>query len=180
MDGLEFSTLLEDKDLNITTDEHLSEMAAAILALYNNKDVTQDHILFGQIALGLASIPPDFNEFELPTPELINITLETMKYMDKEFPEFSLDVKHYIGVSCYESGLFFVKNNLEIFQIPILKVFKELAGDNIDQKELDHCEKLWDKFKDSNMEGVPDLDHLTTQIKQNIFIKRYTDLYFYA
>lgn len=172
---LELETFLHDN--SEWTAEH--ECVAAILTcIRNTEQVLTDPILFSQIALGLIGIAPDFMEFEFIDPEVANVAIEFIDKMQLYHPtktiEPSNDLKAYIGCTCAENGLFFLKNSLERFQEETLIVFKESFNNDIPLSDIEECEKLWTEYKDKKLEDIPEDSNNLLQIKNNILIREYT------
>lgn len=155
------------------------ECKAAILTIAKNPDkILIDPNLFSQVSLALFGIEPDFEEYEILTSELIEPTLELIKLISSEnnipFNQMTNDLLGYLAVCCIEEGLYFLENNLIVVQQNLIDTARIAYNVNIKQKDLDECKALWEKYKDSKLEDIPDSDANEHQILINRVNKEYT------
>lgn len=157
------------------------EVYAAILVLVKRyKEVFIDPILFSQICLALIGIAPDFEEYEFPSPEAMNVFFEFLKragefhHPFKELPPISDDLKYFIAFNIADDGICFVENELKPFQDDVIHVLANVFGSHIGKEYLDTCEKRWKELKNKKLEEIPEDNDVDMQIKNNIFIKNYT------
>lgn len=154
------------------------ESKAAILTIVKNSDkLLTDPILFSQVALGLFGIAPDFEEYEVLTSEVIEPTLELIKKISSDnklsFTQMTDDLLGYLAVCLIEEGIYFVENNIKILQSKIKEVSKLVYAVDIPEKDLTNCEKLWEKYKDSKIDDIPNNTADEQQILINKINKEY-------
>ena len=175
LDELELDTIKNDKEWSKE-----DEVKAAILTIVKNPAAIIDPNLFANVALALFGIPPDFEEYEIVLPEILNSAVALIEkiYQDKGiYPVFSDDIKGFIAVSCLEEGLWFLENSLEQFQDYLNSISEFVYGTKIDEVEVAKCEELWKQYQNSNIDIIPENDNDEFQIKYNKFIKDFTKNY---
>lgn len=150
------------------------ETKAAILTIVKNPNVLIDPNLFAVTALASFGIPPDFEEFQIVLPEVINSFIELVETVTNKPATFSDDIKGYISVSCLEEGLWFLENRLKQFQEYLQTISEHVNGVRITNDDVAECEKLWNSYGKLPIEHIPEKDNEHFQVVYNAYIKNFT------
>lgn len=156
------------------------DIYGAILTLIKRSDeVLTDPIIFSNVCLGLAGISPDFQEFDFPSSEHIYLFFSFLEKAKKYFPfkaeGASEELKYFISVILGEEGIYFLTGELEPIQEELLSVYEEVFGNPISKNNLETCKARWIKYEKTNLEEIPEIDEYDIQVKQNIFMRDYSN-----
>lgn len=178
---LEFATVIDIVDNDL--EEDLDIMGAVMTIIKNSTDVETDPVILSQVILGLNGIKVDFNEFEFPFSEQIYLFFYFLSKGKIILPEleidknnFSEEVKYFLATCLADENIYFLTEELKFLQKEVLDIYENTLGNKIKEEDLKICEERYQKYKNFEIENIPEDDEYDIQVKQNIFMQQYSFL----